>query len=212
MLKSTTSSIYGQIGTLLKRSAHATQNTAFLASIQNAALELSYLQHQIATMDFISSDCRNHVIPTHAIPLAELKSKITNSTTSLRSHGWEPAATISSLLKLPIADCSLTPSHLYVTIHVPIKRVGSHFNIFELVRIPYQVGESQRVLAEGTQYIARSKEKIIPITSHMLRHCKIEEYGLCYIPRFSKNPNPFSHCAKILVEGGTPSQIQKVRI
>jgi len=143
-------------------------------------------QNHVHSLKRTKDLCRSSMIPDNLISLDTLREKFKDLNTKIKVHGYIVALKVENadeLLKIPIADCMFTEKSVFVVINIPIVRISSQCQLYEVVHTNFAFeNQTCSLYPQEASYIAESHTQIVFINSYLLRHCSIHELGMCLMP------------------------------
>jgi len=141
----------------------------------------------------------NHRIPRAILTDEIIQDRLSKIVTTMTSDGFAFATDINGLWSLPITNCHFSHSTLHVTINVPLKRVNKEYKLYEVIKFPFQYKDSQCVVNDVTEYVAKVGRSIIPLTGITSKNCMPYDREYCYVPMNERDATPFTGCATALM-------------
>jgi hypothetical protein len=142
--------------------------------------------------------CRARLIPIEVVPFGPFLSDLMDLESKLHLHNHSLAIPITNLTqyyKLPLVDCSFTPSQILLKITIPIRQRS--IQLFEIKTTPFRWQNSTCIIDMEPPLMAVGNDFVIPILGHDAHQCQRTD-KLCLIPKqradFSRNVT----CAKRL--------------
>lgn len=177
---------------------------------------LNLLQKHILIDHFrdVIDHCKNHKLPSILLApniLAEdlktLNKKLENEHLTLAI----PYTNIMSYYTRPSTSCHMTIDEILISIKIPLITLGSKWEIFDYIPIPFtHKNEICYIHAEQSYLAINSNENIIKLISgNSLKFCDKSD-GLCYVDFFESHTDDSPLCAKALFQGKTPTELNNI--
>lgn len=161
---------------------------------------------QLITRLEILSQCREKKIPNSIVTLSKFKLDLLQLQASIKDDGYElsiPVEEVTKYLKLEIADCVISGESILVNVKVPIRRLGSHWKLFELISVPFAWKNFTCSIQQGVTFLAADRGRLMTIQGVAINDCHPYANPLCYVPRYAGDVVSGSLCPRAMFEGAT---------
>ena len=160
----------------------------------------------------IISDCKSKLIPATLLPAQLLARDLSELSKKLQTEGYDLAIPISDITwyyKIKLTECEISDTKIMVRVKVPIKNKIHHWQLFEMIAIPFAHNDSSCIIVHDSTFVAVSSTAVRTITGVMLHECKPYHNDLCYIPRHSSDVISGSQCPYHMFKGATAEKLNE---
>jgi len=141
------------------------------------------------------------MIPRQILPDNILVEELSKLSRGLSNKGFQVATSLSSMFKLPIADCLFGSNEVRVTINIPVVKQSADYKIYKITTIPFQSNADQCVVHTDATAIVVTKGQIISVDNSFHEKCGLGVAKLCQVPLPYETRSLFTSCAESLLEG-----------
>ena len=175
--------------------------------VHNLISELGYLtwyEHVMQIHLIAKTSCLNKKLPLVFVSETALTEELLKFNHTLQKHSKEIAIPIESLAKyytLPITSCQYTDQDIVINVRVPIKSLGSEWQLYEIRPIPLSHEQKTCHLKTTANFVAKDKDRVIPLSIIGNHKCQPFDTGLCYIEAYESTLINGDFCLTKIIEG-----------